>query len=342
MKRKKTGVVLLSLYITGLLSGCSIAGETETAAKQTISVQETAAVGMMTDANMVAEDNPFVGTDAIEDVSGVLMTAHFTGRAWAQMMEIEESYNSPGIGLVTFEPGARNDWHSHNGTQLLIVTAGSGYYQREGEPAQLLHEGDVVEIPAGTVHWHGATADERFAHLALSSPQDEGGTEWMGTVTEEEYRNLTVSNPDAQTVHPAGNPAGNDIFTGSAYNKMIQASEAFGLPVTGYVTFEPSARNIWHSHSGIQILIATSGIGYCQFEGQSAQRMEPGDMVIVPAGTTHWHGAGTDEEFVHLALSIPLPEGESEAESGWYEAVDDGQYLEAIETAIPVSADSEE
>ena len=72
------------------------------------------------------------------------------------------------IGNVTFAPGCRNNWHIHHkGGQILLVTAGRGYYQQWGRPPRELHPGDVVQIPPEVKHWHGAASDSRFAHLAV-------------------------------------------------------------------------------------------------------------------------------------------------------------------------------
>ena len=95
------------------------------------------------------------------------------------------------LANVTFEPGCRNNWHIHHkGGQILYCTAGTGWYQEEGKPAQLLKPGDVVNIPAGVNHWHGATKDSWFAHIALSVPVEGATTEWHGPVTDEEYGKL--------------------------------------------------------------------------------------------------------------------------------------------------------
>ena len=95
---------------------------------------------------------------------------------------------------VTFEPGCRNHWHIHRaksgGGQILLVTAGHGYYQEWGEKARELHPGDVVNIPANVKHWHGAAPDSWFAHLAVEVPAENGSTEWCEPVAEHEYNKL--------------------------------------------------------------------------------------------------------------------------------------------------------
>jgi len=95
---------------------------------------------------------------------------------------------------VTFEPGCRNNWHIHHaksgGGQILICMAGRGWYQEWGKPAQALHPGDTVNIPAGVKHWHGAAVDSWFSHLAVEVPGEDTSSEWCEPVTEEAYRNL--------------------------------------------------------------------------------------------------------------------------------------------------------
>ena len=95
---------------------------------------------------------------------------------------------------VTFAPGCRNNWHIHHaakgGGQLLLCTAGEGWYQEEGKPAVSLHEGSLVMIPAEVKHWHGAAPDSAFQHLAVEVPGEETSTEWCEAVDENEYSKL--------------------------------------------------------------------------------------------------------------------------------------------------------
>ena len=96
-----------------------------------------------------------------------------------------------GIYNVTFEPGCRNNWHIHHaksgGGQILVCVAGCGYYQEWGKPAQELHPGDVVNIPVGVRHWHGAAPDSWFSHLAVEVPGDETSNEWLEAVDSTTY-----------------------------------------------------------------------------------------------------------------------------------------------------------
>lgn len=112
---------------------------------------------------------------------------YFTGTSYLNMLSTE----GVNIGNVTFEPGCRNDWHIHHKVgQILLVTEGRGWYQEAGKAAQELKPGDVVNIPAGVKHWHGAAKDSWFAHLAVSVPMDGASTEWLEEVGDEEYNGL--------------------------------------------------------------------------------------------------------------------------------------------------------
>ena len=93
-----------------------------------------------------------------------------------------------GGGIVTFEPGARTAWHTHPLGQTLIVTAGHGWVQSEGGPKEEIRPGDVVWIPPGDKHWHGATATLGMTHIAISEALDGKTVDWMEQVSEEQYR----------------------------------------------------------------------------------------------------------------------------------------------------------
>lgn len=99
---------------------------------------------------------------------------------------------------VTFEPGCRNNWHIHHakvgGGQILICTAGEGWYQEEGKDPISLHEGSVVVIPPNVKHWHGAKKDSWFSHIAIEVPGEECSNEWCEPVSDEEYNKLEKGN----------------------------------------------------------------------------------------------------------------------------------------------------
>lgn len=98
------------------------------------------------------------------------------------------------LANVTFEPGCRNNWHTHHaktgGGQLLICTAGEGWYQEEGKDAVELKEGTVITIPPEVKHWHGAKKDSWFSHIAVEVPGEETSNQWCEKVSDEEYNKL--------------------------------------------------------------------------------------------------------------------------------------------------------
>ncbi len=115
---------------------------------------------------------------------------YFVGQSYLAPVSAEQIpiYN------VTFEPSCRNNWHIHHaksgGGQMLICIGGRGWYREWGREARELHPGDIVNIPAGVKHWHGAAKDSWFAHLAVEIPGEDGSTEWCEAVSDEEYAEL--------------------------------------------------------------------------------------------------------------------------------------------------------
>lgn len=89
---------------------------------------------------------------------------------------------------VTFEPGARTAWHTHPLGQTLIVLFGCGWAQREGGPVEEIHPGDVIWIPPGEKHWHGATPTTAMTHIAIQESLDGRVVDWLEKVNEEQYR----------------------------------------------------------------------------------------------------------------------------------------------------------
>lgn len=112
---------------------------------------------------------------------------YFTGTAWIEPLVPDDRTFNCVIGNVTFEPGARNNWHTHPGGQILIATEGTGYFQEKGKSIQLLQKGDVIKIHPDVEHWHGASPDSEFTHIAISTNTQKGIVRWMQRVTDEEY-----------------------------------------------------------------------------------------------------------------------------------------------------------
>jgi len=115
---------------------------------------------------------------------------YFTGTAWVNILVPKDETRTYSIGNVVFEPGCRNNWHIHPAGQILIVTDGKGWYQEKGKLARGIGKGDVVIIPAGVEHWHGATKDSALTHLAVTNSAKEGAVKWLQQVTDEEYNKL--------------------------------------------------------------------------------------------------------------------------------------------------------
>lgn len=113
--------------------------------------------------------------------------AHFfVGQSYLKTLVADSAINV-GVGNVTFEPGCRNNWHiHHDGFQILLVTGGEGWYQEEGKAAQFLQAGDVVVTHDGIKHWHGATNDSWFEHIAITA----GTPEWLEAVSDADYLSL--------------------------------------------------------------------------------------------------------------------------------------------------------
>lgn len=120
---------------------------------------------------------------------------HFTGSAHLRrFFEASDPARASGAS-VTFDPGARTAWHAHPLGQKLIVTAGTGWVQQWGEPAQPIREGDVVSIPPGVKHWHGATATTTMTHIAIQEQLDGKTVQWMEAVDDAQYRGVGAVQP---------------------------------------------------------------------------------------------------------------------------------------------------
>ncbi|MDD3219560.1 MAG: cupin domain-containing protein [Lachnospiraceae bacterium] len=118
---------------------------------------------------------------------------YFTGNSY--LNPLTEFGKAPVfLANVTFEPGCRNNWHIHHaksgGGQILVCTAGEGWYQEEGKEAVSLVPGKVITIPAEVKHWHGAKADSWFSHIAVECPGEETSNEWCEEVSDEAYNKL--------------------------------------------------------------------------------------------------------------------------------------------------------
>ena len=117
----------------------------------------------------------------------VTFADYFIGNSYLKPLNTK----NVGIYNVTFEPKCRNNWHIHHkGGQILLCTDGEGWYQEEGKQAIKLIPGSVIYIPAEVKHWHGASKDSWFTHLAIEIPADNATNEWCEPVSDETYNNL--------------------------------------------------------------------------------------------------------------------------------------------------------
>ncbi|GAB6884996.1 cupin [Streptococcus equinus ATCC 33317] len=117
---------------------------------------------------------------------------YFDGQSFLNPLVGQES--TLFLANVTFEPGCRNHWHIHNaskgGGQILICTAGQGWYQEEGKEAVSLEPGKVIVIPANVKHWHGAKKDSWFSHISVEVPGENTSNTWLEAVSEVDYNAL--------------------------------------------------------------------------------------------------------------------------------------------------------
>lgn len=139
----------------------------------------------------------YSGDDAISSHGGIfglgnpndVYSKYFIGNSF--LNPLTDPQKTVFAANVTFEPGCRNNWHIHNassgGGQLLLCTDGEGWYQEEGNAPQSLKPGDVVAIPAGVKHWHGAKKDSWFSHVAIECPGENTSTEWLEPVDDSMY-----------------------------------------------------------------------------------------------------------------------------------------------------------
>ena len=124
-------------------------------------------------------------------LKGELLTnGYFTGQAYLSPLLARDKNNEFAMGNVTFEAGARTNWHTHPKGQVLIVTEGEGWYQEKGKPAQAIKKGDVVNIPESVEHWHGAAAQSKMVHIAITNFKGEENVVWLKPVTDEEYNEV--------------------------------------------------------------------------------------------------------------------------------------------------------
>lgn len=111
----------------------------------------------------------------------------FTGKAWLKTYVNPDEKTNAYVGEVVFEPGSRNNWHTHGSNQILLIREGVCYYQEEGKPIEKIPAGGVINVKPGIKHWHGASPDGVMIHIAIGINAEKGLVIWMEPVTEKEY-----------------------------------------------------------------------------------------------------------------------------------------------------------
>jgi len=179
---------------------------------------------------------------------------NFTGSVQVEMLFEAVDPSHAGGGSVTFEPGARTAWHSHPRGQILIITSGAGRVQRWGDPIEEVREGDVVRIPAGWKHWHGASPQRSMAHIAISEHRDGTTVQWMEQVSDEQYNGV----PSAPQPQPLSSQPGTGRPSGPLQQKLAPGMAALTDDVLyGDVWRRPDLSPRDRSLVTIAVLIAT-------------------------------------------------------------------------------------
>ena len=253
---------------------------------------------------------------------------HFTGTVHRNdLISADDVYKVPQSNVITFEPGSYSGWHTH-GAMTIIGVAGEGLYQEWGETAVLIKPGDVLQIPAGVSHFHGATKNSRFQQIVIYDKDWHAPADLKahaGMVSEKEYNeaNLTAAESSVTVAAKDDNflfAYNSEPFKSPNFNKPVHLGKVLSKPNEAhspewvYVVFPKGTYNRWHSHKTGQILIATDGVGQHQVKGGKIETMHPGDVVYCPPGVIHWHGAAPYSSFAHIAIN---PQDNHEV--NWYD-----------------------
>jgi 4-carboxymuconolactone decarboxylase len=208
-------------------------------------------------AKNMKEENPKISIFPLGTRLPEMYSKYFTGQAYLAPLTHNKDLNCP-VSNVTFEPGCRNNWHSHSGGQVLIVTGGRGFYQVKGEPSCLLLPGDVVEIPFNVIHWHGASPNSWFSHLAIeTNPQDNKVT-WLETVDDEQYAKATASS-DSTICRLSENAIKNHEELWPNYNSKARQTDPELIEVFDNFAFDEviSYGNI-DTHKRVMVILAST------------------------------------------------------------------------------------
>lgn len=177
------------------------------------------ALGLARVAPAMAQDaGELVVTRAASRTSYVAPAANFTGTARIETLFVTTATTRAYGGSVAFETGARTAWHTHARGQVLIVTAGVGRVQRWGGPVEEIRTGDVVRIPPGVKHWHGAAPTSAMTHIGIVEQGGDGATAWLEQVSDAQYN----VRPSAQAIAaPAPARGASDSAQPSAAQRLM-------------------------------------------------------------------------------------------------------------------------
>ncbi len=268
---------------------------------------------MTTDKMVQHVENPAQRADMPFEFGRTLPADRFHGEAWRNdIINLDSLYNFPQTNVITFSPGAHSDWHRH-GAMDILVTAGAGIYQEEGQPAQIIRRGDVLHIPAGVRHWHGAAPGSWFQQIVTYDSTWQPATDYAdgdNTVSDEYYASMQMveyrhqNKSDLSMFAPGDSLLQLPTFTGPVrLSTTLGSDNVSGAPEVHNVVFEPGVYNAWHEHAGGQILLITDGTAYHQIEGQPVEVLHAGDVAKCPPGVRHWHGAAPVSRMAHLATN---------------------------------------
>lgn len=113
---------------------------------------------------------------------------NFTGTVYVQPLAPKTENNNFSVASVTFEPGARANWHTHPAGQTILVTMGKGLYQEKGKPVRTINKGDVILCQPDIEHWHGASSTSGMTHVVITNYKGDSQVNWLKPVTDEEYK----------------------------------------------------------------------------------------------------------------------------------------------------------
>jgi quercetin dioxygenase-like cupin family protein len=172
-KMKVLAATLISLSLFAWAASHAHLGAAQVDASSTASAQDSRSINI----TRSGSQQPIKGT-----------AEHFTGSVEVEPLFPAHDPSRTSGGKVTFAPGARSAWHTHPLGQTLIVTEGTGWVQQWGGPIEEIRKGDVIWIPPGVKHWHGATPNTAMTHIAIQEQLSGKAVEWMEKVTDDQYR----------------------------------------------------------------------------------------------------------------------------------------------------------